>query len=531
MFRPHRVVSVLLGLVVLLVVLVGLRPSAAAPALSIARISVASTGQQANDDSSGAAISADGRYVAFFSNASNLTSDDTNNVSDVFVHDRHTGQTRRISPFPAGTLASAGPAISADGRTIVFWTSSVGSPPANLWNIYVYDQSTGTTTLLPVRGVGNVNPVRGAYWPNISADGRYVSFESNAWNLVPGDTNDAVDVFVFDRQTEQTERVSVSSAGVQGDDQSTISDISGDGRYVVFSTDTDNLVPNDTNRGNDILVHDRQTGETRRVSLGTGGQQDPFGDAYFPFISLSGRYILFESSFGQFVPGDINGHDDIFVHDQQTGQIVRVTSGVSVESDGEGVWGRMSADERLVSFTSYATNLVAGDDNELYDIFVRTFPNGPIERVSLGVGGVEANGHSTNSAISADGRYIAFQSEASNLVPGDTNGVADVFIVDRGTGSLPATVSGLIRTSDEQPIAGATVRDWRGYSAQTDASGRFALAALPAGVYTLTVVKVGYAFTPASVTVVVPGTAELAFTGERVGPEVYMSYIPGIVRP
>jgi hypothetical protein len=191
----------------------------------------------------------------------------------------------------------------------------------------------------------------------------------------------------------------------------------------------------------------------------------------------------------------------------------------------------MSADERLVTFTSYATNLVAGDDNEVYDIFVRAFPHGPIERVSLGLGGAEANGHSTNSAISADGRNIAFQSEASNLVPGDTNGVADVFVVDRGAGSAPASVTGRVMTSAGQPIAGATVRDWRGYSAQTDADGRFVLAALPAGVYTLTVAKAGYAFTPAGVTVVVPGAAELAITGERVGPEVYMSYIPGIVRP
>ena len=530
MFRSHRSAGVLLGLLVLLVVLVGLRPSAAAPALSVARISVSSTGQQANGDSGGVAISADGRYVAFNSNASNLVPDDTNNVMDVFVHDRQTGQTRRISPFPAFTLASAGPAISADGRFIVFWTSSVGSPPANLWNVYIYDQQMGTTTLLPVRGVGNVNPVRGAYWPNISADGRYVSFESNAWNLVSGDTNDAVDIFVFDRQTGQIERVSVSSAGTQGDDQSTISDISGNGRYVVFSTDTDNLVPNDTNRGNDILVRDRQTGQTRRVSLGTGGQQDPYGNAYFPFISLSGRYILFDSSFGQFVPGDTNGQDDVFVHDQQTGAIVRVTSGVNVESDGEGRWGRMSADERFVSFTSYATNLVAGDDNDVYDIFVRAFPHGPIERVSLGMGGAEANDHSTNSAISADGRYIAFRSEASNLVPGDTNGVDDVFVVDRG-GSPPAPVTGRVMTSAGQPIAGVTVRDWRGYSAQTDAAGRFTLAALPAGVYTLTVTKAGYAFTPASATVVVPGAAELAITGERVGPEVYMSYLPSIVRP
>lgn len=525
-----------LGLFVLLAGWAGLaRLTQATTSATISRVSVSSNGQQANGESMVPDMSADGRTIVFASYASNLTNDDNDEAADVFLHDRQTGQTRRISVFPAAVdplLAAGGPRISADGRFVTFWVSRIARRPAalgNLWDVYVYDQVTGTTELTNVRGLGGADPERGAYWPALSGDGRFISFETVAANLTPGDSNGHIDIFVHDRHSGQTERVSVSSAGAQGNDQSTIADISGDGRTVVFVSDANTLAPNDTNRGNDIFVHDRQTDQTRRVSLGPGGQQDPFGDAYFPFISFSGRYILFESSFGQLAPGDSNGQEDIFVYDQLTGQIVRVSKPAVGDSDSGSSWGRISADDSIVTFTSSAGNLVANDHNDNYDVFVRPFPTGSLERVSLGALGVEGNGSSTNSVISADGRFVAFLSGASNLTPGDSNGVNDIFVVDRG-GGPPATVTGVVRDEAGQPIVGATVRDWRGFAAQTDEQGAFRLVGLLPGVYTLSVTKPGYVFDPPSLSLAVPTATPPAFHGRYVGGETYSTLTPVILK-
>lgn len=523
-----------LGLFLLLALLAGFRPRAsAAPAATITRVSVSSAAEQADGATGTPVISADGRFIAFFSLASNLTPDDEDEGGDVFVHDRQTGETRRISVFPPGiegTLDAAGPAISADGRFIVFWTSVRVGLPENLWNVYLYDQLTGTTTLTTVRGVGDVNPDRGAFWPALSGDGRFFSFQTEGANLVTDDTNGFPDIYVHDRLTGFNERVSVSSDGAQGDEQSTIADISGDGRYVVFVTDTDNLVPNDANHGNDILVRDRATGQTTRISLGPNGEQDGFGDAYFPFISFSGRYILFESDFNQLSPGDTNGMDDVFAYDQQTGVTVRVSEpNNGDEPEWESSWGHISADDSFVTFSSYATNMVLNDTNDHYDVFVRPFPAGPIERVSVGVGGSEADGPSTNSVISSDGRYVAFLSGATNLVAGDTNGVADVFVVDRGVGGDTTSLTGIVRDEAGQPIAGAIVQDWRGFAAQTDAAGTFVIESVPPGVYTLRVTKTGYTFDPPSVSTVTPTTAALEFSGTFTGVETFSAFVPVVL--
>ncbi len=517
------------GLFLLLVLLAGMRPrTSAAPAATIARVSVSSTGEQANALSSPPVLSADGRFVAFHSTASNLTPDDGDEAGDVFVHDRQTGQTRRISFFPPGiegTLDAAGPAITPDGRFIVFWTSVRAGPPANLWNIYLHDQLTGTTELIPVRGVGGGNPDRGGIFPSISGDGRFVTFQTAGENLVSDDTNGSSDIYLFDRLTARNERISISSTGAEGDDQSTLGSISADGRYVAFVTDTDNLVPNDTNRGNDILVRDRQMGETRRISLGPNGEQDPYGDAYAPTVSFSGRYVLYNSSFSALAPGDTNGMKDVFVFDQQTGQTVRVSEPVGGgETDWESTSGAMSADERFVTFSSYATNLVPNDRNEQYDVFVREYPAGAIERVSVGTGGAEANDHSSNSVISADGRYIAFLSTADNLVPGDTNGVNDVFVADRGPITPPVTLTGTVHDTDGQPLPGVSIRDWRGYAAQTDETGRFAIADLPPGVYTLEASRFGYTFRPPAWTVSSSTNTEPAFIGVA-GQFLYLPHV------
>ena len=270
---------------------------------------------------------------------------------------------------------------------------------------------------------------------------------SLADNLVAGDTNGKSDIFVHDRQTGATERVSVDSAGNQGDGPNSTPAISGDGRFVAFYSYASNLVAGDTNTcpGTlndpscpDVFVHDRQTGVTERVSVDSAGNQAN-GQSVGSAISADGRFVAFLSLADNLVAGDTNGFEDIFVHDRQTGATERVTVN---SSGGETTCdvppnlctstGAISADGRFVTFSSKVSNLVAGDTNADYDIFVHDRQTGATTRVSVDSGGNEGNSSSFDLDISGDGRFVAFDSFASNLVAGDTNGHGDVFFHDLG---------------------------------------------------------------------------------------------------
>jgi len=283
---------------------------------------------------------------------------------------------------------------------------------------------------------------------SISADGRFVAFESDASNLVPGDTNGCEDIFVHDRQTGATERVSVDSSGVQGYELSESASISADGSYVAFESDASNLVPGDTNGREDIFVHDRQTGATERVSIASSGAQGNSG-SYDPSISADGRLVAFYSYASYLVPGDTNGCHDVFVHDRQTGATERVSVDSSgVQGNGSSYSPSISADGRFVAFISGASNLVPWDTNGLDDIFVHDRQTGATERVSVDSIGVQGNDYSWAQAISADGRYVAFESGATNLVPGDTNGTIDIFVRDR-----TLAINGDATTTDSRSVA------------------------------------------------------------------------------
>jgi PKD repeat protein len=207
---------------------------------------------------------------------------------------------------------------------------------------------------------------------------------------------------------------------------------------VVFLSDATNLVEGDTNGMSDIFVHDRLSGETRRVSVASDGTESNLG-SYDPLISADGRFVLFTSDASNLVSGDTNGVSDAFVHDSQSGETQRV----SVASDGRQGNSRsyyhpsISADGRFVAFTSAATNLVYGDTNLSHDVFVHDLQTGETRLVSLAAGGTQGNNHSVDPFISADGRLVAFHSAASNLVYSDTNGVADVFVQDWGIQGQP----------------------------------------------------------------------------------------------
>jgi len=273
-----------------------------------------------------------------------------------------------------------------------------------------------------------------SFYPSLSADGRWIVFTSEAADLVPGDTNGARDVFLRDRLIGKTERVNLSSQGVQANYHSGLGSVSADGRFVCFDSWADNLVPGDTNNCYDVFVRDRLTGQTSRVSVDSAGRQGR-GASYVCAITPDGRVVAFGSDAPNLVTGDTNGYRDIFVHDRRSGETRRV----SVDSAGrEGSrWSdspSISADGRFVAFMSDAEDLVPRDLNGREDVFVHDLPAARTTRVNVDSSGAQANNRSDLASISADGRYVAFDSEASNLVPHDTNGRYDVFVHDRRTG-------------------------------------------------------------------------------------------------
>jgi Tol biopolymer transport system component len=276
------------------------------------------------------------------------------------------------------------------------------------------------------------------YTSSISADGRFVAFSSDASNLVAGDTNGVTDVFVHERQSGVTERVSVSTDGAQGNSASSHPSISADGRFVAFSGEASNLVAGDTNGWSDVFVRDRRLGTTERVSVATGGAQGNLNSCC-PTISADGRSVAFLSGAWNLVPGDTNGFQDVLVHDLRSGTTERAsvaTGGTEGNDNSGGLGVSISADGRFVAFSSDASNLVANDTNAVSDIFVRDRQGGTTERASVDAGGAQGNFSSWGTSISADGRFVAFASGASNLVAGDTNAAWDIFVRDRRSGAI-----------------------------------------------------------------------------------------------
>jgi Tol biopolymer transport system component len=401
---------------------------------------VLTAGAQGDAASQSPSLSADGRYVAFYSYATNLVSGDTNAKPDIFVRDRQTGTTTLVSKNSAGAVGndvSFSPFLSADGRYVAFYSiaTNLASGDTNGFaDVFVRDRNTGTTYMVSRNSAG-VQGDEASYDPSLSPDGRNVTFHSFATNLVSGDTSGKWDVFFRDRQAGVTYRVSKSSAGAEGNDASTNPSFSADGRYVAFDSYATNLVAGDANAVSDIFVRDRQAGTTTLVSKSSaGGAGD--GDSSSPLISADGRYVAFESAATTLVSGDTNGKIDIFVRDRQTGTTTLVSkSSAGVGGDGDSYHPSFSVDGRYVVFTSAATNLVSGDTNGAYDVFVRDRNTGTTTLVSRNSAGTEGDGDSSDPSISADGRYIAFESDATNLLAGDTNGAYDVFVRDRQTGT------------------------------------------------------------------------------------------------
>ena len=354
----------------------------------VRRLSVGLYGEEADGSSSSPAFSANGRFVAFASAATNLVPGDTNGKDDIFIYDRATGSLGRVSLADDGSEATGGH----------------------------------------------------SYAPAISADGRYVAFHSYATNLVISDTNDHADVFVRDREEGRTVRVSVASDGSQAQYGGSDPAISADGRFVAFWSCSTDLVISDTNGYCDIFVRDRDSDEdgifdeegavkTVRVSVAGDGSQAN-GDSGAPDISADGRFVVFESLASNLVAGDTNDEYDVFLHDrdadedgifdeEEAGAISTIRISVATNgTEGDGFSGRasISADGRYVAFESSATNLVPDDTNNYSDIFLREWRgDGTTTRVSVSSSGSEGGGFSEDPAISFDGRFVAFVSNAYDL--------------------------------------------------------------------------------------------------------------------
>ncbi|NQT21142.1 MAG: hypothetical protein HQ592_15650 [Planctomycetes bacterium] len=435
------------------------------------RISLSPDGAEGDGDSGRPTISGNGRFVVFGSMAGNLVPDDTNEINDVFVYDCLTGRNERISVKPDGTQV-IGPSmescISADGDVVALSSMAWDLDPTNpngMIDIYVQVRQTGETARITGSwdgSTGSMFSVSG--YPKISADGRFVSFHSMLSNLLPGD-DPIPDIFVHDRQTAQTTIVSVASDGTKGNDASLGGCISGDGRYVAFVSTADNLVDDDDNVVDDVFVHDRQTGQTTRVSVATDGTQADMGSAQC-CISADGRYVAFKSEAGNLVPDDTNDENDVFVHDRQTGQTTRVSiASDGTEADDDSFQPSLSVDGRYVAFDSEAANLVPGDTNEMDDVFVHDRQTGRTSRVSMATDGTQGDHLSTAPSISANGRFVTFQSLAGSLVPDDTNEAWDVFIHERLPGDLNGdchvNIVDLIRVRDRLHQDVASGDNWQ----------------------------------------------------------------------
>jgi len=416
------------------------------------RVSVASAGTQGNDWSDDPSISADGRYVAFESQASNLVAANTGGGTDVYVYDRQTNTIEWVS-IANSISTSFDPAISGDGRYVAFYSyasnlvagDTNGSP-----DVFVYDRQTQTVERVSVASDGTQANGSSYARLDISYDGRYVTFRSAATNLAAGDTNGKFDIFVHDRQTGVTERVSVTSGGVQANHDSYDPKISDDGRNVVFESGATNLVSGDTS-GTDVFLHDRQTGNTRRIAVNSNDAD----------ISDDGRFVAFNSFSSSLIAGDTNGAADIFVYDLQTDQIERISLSVDGSQANDDSWSRpsLSADGRFVAFSSDASNLVPGDINHSADVFVYDRQLGRLRIVSLAASGAAANGNSDYFSLSADGTVVAFTSDGGNVVEGDTNNEKDVFVTPAGGVWIPA--ARIVQLGIDDAVSQVNLGNWQ----------------------------------------------------------------------
>jgi Tol biopolymer transport system component len=333
----------------------------------------------------------------------------------------------------AGNGHSFFPSVTSDGRFVVFRSTSGNLVPGHgaVREVYLLDRDLGHgLEVVSVADDGSPSNGHSGTVTQASRGGLYVVFDSLGSNLVAGDTNNTFDVFVRMRfaGAPHTERESIATRGEQANGASFAQGISGDGRLVLFGSEATNLVAGDTNGVADLFVRDRAYQMTTRVNVSsTGGQANNYAaDAK---ITPSGRYVVFRSAATNLVPGDTNDAEDVFVRDRFTGRTERVSvDGTGAQLPGGGTSPSISADGRYVTFTGH-------DSRGSLQVFMRDRTAGTTRQVSVSSRGEPANGMSLRGALSANGRYLAFESAATNLAPGLFGPQQQIYVRDLWAGT------------------------------------------------------------------------------------------------
>lgn len=479
-----------------------------------------SSGEQFEEWGRTVAISADGRYVAFASEATNLVNNDTNNKRDVFVRDRDVdgdGQFDEADGMKTVCITCIGlnnqisngnsweVSLSSSGRMVAFMSDSsnlVANDTNGAKDVFVYDRGDGTMRRVSVTdGSVNGNGLTGeARHPFVSGDGRYVAFDSTFINLVTGDTNNARDVFVRELATNRTYRVSLYNAATtpvtnrQLVYESATPVLSEDGSYVVFASRDPQLAPTalypatDANldttapaapagTGLDVFVSNWKAGVVQLVSYIPTGGATGNGESYYPYIAAGGRQIAFASRASDLVTApevDTNNLSDIFVWDQDNilvgtfPYISRISvSFFGAQSNGDSFNPSISGDGRYVAFSSNAKNLDSflTDTNNKRDVFLHDrglaaygiYDVGLTQRISLDYNRTEANGGSVAATVSSLGDYVAFASEAEDLVNNDSNLRWDVFVYTKEAAipiflTIPGNIPGPVGSTVQVPV-------------------------------------------------------------------------------
>ena len=402
-------------------------------------ISVATDGSLSDRPSVLPATNDDGNLVAFKSDASTLDPTVRNGFFNVFVRDRDSLTTERVSQaLPIGTQPdqnSFPPGLDGSGEIVAF-----GSAATNLVigdfnhspDLFIVDRTSQTTSIATLLGGGFAGGGLPDLPPGVSIDGNLVVFTSSENDLVNNDSNGLSDVFVFDRRDNTITLISVATVGgSQGKAANAASiggSISHDGCIVAFVSDATNLTPKDTDESCDVFVRDRCNGVTELIAKQTQGTCRTLG--FLPAVSADGSLVAFASDASDLVAGDSNGATDIFVFDRGSRTTTLVSkSPAGASGDGPSQSPSISASGRFVVFQSAAANLTDGASNGRTQVFVADLTTGQLQPVSMASSGDLGDNDSTAPQISADGTTVVFQSDATNLVPGDTNGVTDVFAV------------------------------------------------------------------------------------------------------
>ncbi len=389
----------------------------------VRRISVTSDGEQAEGGSFGGCFSRDDRFVVFASNAPNLVeANPTPIATDLYLHDLRTGETTLLLAAQAATTRDC---LTSDGRLLVIATTDALVPDdtnGQATDVYVYNRQTGAFSLITVTPGGAAAEL-GGFNGSISPDGRLVVFGSRAPDLVANDTNSSVDVFVRDLASGQTRVLSVSSDGVLGNGDSSLPSISADGRRVAFRSRSTNLVAGDTDDAFDIYLHNLETGETTLESVSSGGVKGNNVSSE-PWITDDGRLVVFFSQADNLVANDTNFSFDIFVRDTVGGTTTNVSvTSAGEQADNDSSLPAISRNGRYVAFTTFATNLGPISNNR-FDVALHDRMTGQTRLVTPGTG----NRNALFPVVSNNGGVV-FVSDADNLVPNDTNNSRDVFFV------------------------------------------------------------------------------------------------------